>query len=865
MKDYLVEHALNTYWCGDRQDDIYVKEPHRVTTFVGAKSTFQLLGIDTRLPDDKTVWHLFSVGQLDPFFLNLVRLMPNWAYQKWMNVSDSMNKTNVDVTIYNSFGVNIPRGKCWFIFLNEKSLFFAIPDIPGQLVDVGKEDIFLRFYRNIFFGRETVGNNYLETRTYSPKNVEDILQFEQELLLLKHRGGYTRFYVNGLYTTNLNLGNVAVGDTVEYVYDGSVKKILKWKMSELYNFSSILDNVRKYLLHYPGINFKEVEYQDDIEVHIVIDRPGQHRRGVYFNKNQLKNMRMVTFKDYSIDSNMAMGLRDKLSEYLGLKTIPVEHTYVELIIRNGGDRRTLQFDANRVFELYKLDDDHVYRALIGKDSLVPEWYCANLEASKAIEMMGKRWYEMDTELVQAGMGYNAISKVLGDTPQKLSDRGNSFMVTLPPELQLGCTVYEFDTNGLMLGWHVHTFGQYYAARDLNARLIEAIVGVGDYTSDIIYGKDNLPIPSSEWSHRVYRCDLRNGVPDEQWVDITDSGDYEVKDEKLKWLKGVGSHWLAIRSDTKFIAYDTEVMHDQGLLNFTVMENPTGNPMDEMEPMQIPFAQLDIWMNRVKLIRGLDYFVKWPQVFITNKTYLNSDPMTTPQKFHVRASRLPLSNMELDKIEDYGWVVHGALSHNKLFDLRDDRVLQIVVGGMMFHRDSLMFSEADPGESLFHKYNGFPYQVKDLIVPFRGFTMKDAYELRKISQETDTRVSEYMTEYFKDTHPSGPSAIGPRYPVVSPFASHILYLLEQRKLVLPKDRLLSDLEVKDLCEAHEWLLDYDPMKEPHNPDVRFAFTIPHASRNVITLGYHEFHFFSRVVELYAYPGFVYKEYVAIKEY
>lgn len=861
MDNLLIKHALEDVWCSPRQDNQWVVEPKRVSAPIGALAYANLLGSMRKLPDNNRYYHVFHVGQVDPGVFNLISQRPEWDVDKWFKFSDAMMEAGMEVTIYNDAGVNIPRTDSYYIYTRDRCLFFIVPNLKKIPVALETDRIFFRFYSNAAIGRKTPDSNkYIEVGSFKPLSINDILAIEAIMEIKDGLPGKVSYYVNGLLTNNFNLGNVKTGDILEYVLDTSVKKTLRWKIADLFNFRSEIDNVRKYLLHDEGHNNFEIDYLDDLDVHVVIDRPGQFKRGVYFNRNKLKNHRMITHKDYAIDSNMAMGLRNRLQTMLGLSVLSTDHAFIELTFRDAKTDRTLGFEKHRIRELYKLPDANVVQCLNGVNATVPEWYCANLEKSETIEMMSRKWTEFDIALVENGYGYNAISKIIGDTPSRMQASGSTYVTELPHGAQVSSTVYEFDEGGLLLGWHPHINGVNYTARDPKTRLVEAIVGVGGTTSNSVYGKTNIPIIDG-WDYRVYRCTEKDGIPDDQWKDITGSTLYAIENEKVVWKSVEQDQWLCVRVDNKFITYDTQVAHSSGLLNFVVAENPTGNPVDELESVHIPFAQLDVWMNGYKLIRNLDYFVKWPLVIVTNKTYLKPGPLSTLQDFHVRASRLAV-DMVLDKIEEHGWVYHRSLSNNNVFDLRDDRVMQINIGGRLMSREGLVFAEDRPTPKIIDALNGFPYQIKDIIVPFQRFTETSAYDLRPEAQKTDINVSAYLTEYYGDMEPDGVSSIGPRYPVVSPFLSHLVYLLVNHQLDIPPDRHLLDYEVRDFVRPHEWLLELDPLNAEAKPDIRFAYVLPHGSRDVQVLDFVAYRFFMKVVEFYGYEGLIYKEYLAI---
>lgn len=860
MDNHLISHALSDVWCSPRQDNQWVLEPKRISPKGGVLSFVPLMGINFKLPDSKRYYHVFQVGQLDPQFLNLIRQMPNWATNKWFKFSDAMNKQNLEVTIYNESGVNLPRTDSYYMFTNDRCLYFIIPYIARFPVKLDSEQIYFRFYSNFYYGTTTNNNRFMEVGRFNPATTNDVLNVERKLTQLRERPGSVRCYVNGVLYENFNLGNIQFGDYLEYVYDGSVKKTIRFKMSDLYNFRSELDNVYKYLLHYQGTNDMVIDFQDNLDIHIVVERPNNFSRGLYYNRNYEKNHRMVTHKDYAVDAALCTTLRDKISTMLGLASIPVNQTFIEVTVRDGGENRKVNFENNRLKELYRLPEENIYAALIGVNATVPEWYCVNLEKSAYVEAMSRNWIEYDLTLVEDAYGYNAISKILADTPRKL----DGTKINLGPVQQLGCTIYNFDENGLLIDTVYSGGALFYTPTNPNTKLVEIVAGQGGRTTGSAYGETDIPIPTS-WDYRVYRCDVVDGLPDNNWVDITGSDLYEVVDGLVKYVGPRSSQWLCVRSDDKFISYDFVQKADSGLLNFVVEEVIPISGGSDLLPCRIPYAHLDIWMNGYKLLRGLDYFVKWPQIYVTNKRFLINGDATLNQNFHIRACRLTDTMDALDTVDDYGWVYHGSLSNNSIYDIREDRVMQITVGGMIKHKDQVRFAENRPGSSLIHPFNGMPYQIKDLVTPFRNFTDRSAYELRPNSQAIDARVSDYLTEHYGDMEPTGTSSIGPRYPVVSPFLSHVLHLLSTKAFMLPEDRKVQDYEVREKLLAHIWLLDYDPLGDNNRPDIRYAYVIPHGSREVIILDFMEYYFFTRVVEIFGTPELVHNEYVAIRKY
>ena len=865
MHQFLVEHAQRSVWCSPRQDNQWIFEPARVTHPSGALNRCSIMDTELEFPTRQRKYHVFVIGQLDPQVLGLLRQDPIWLKERWFRFSEAMEKSAMEVTLYNADGINFSRYESVYMFLNERTMVVAVPEIDRIRVDYSRP-LYLRVYSNDAMNQPSPTPQRVRVGSRVPLSNQDILAIEERLRVLYQECKGLRVYVNGWLVDTARMPDLQLGDFVEYVADDSFVRRIELKLSDLHKFHSTLDQTYKYLIHYPGDDVKHIEFHDDIDIHVVHRPRGGFERGVYYNRNQWSFHRMLTHRDYAIYTQNVDALMRAIKEGRNIPSIQPEDVYIQLYIRRQGFERPLVFENSRIFELYKLEESYRVQALCGLNAVMPEWHAPTLEQSWYAQLMGVRYDEITLDKVEAAYGYNACSKVLAETPQRTELVAGEQMVRLPVGLHYNATMYEYDVHGRLLEWHPFdsVTGQ-YVARNRLTRLVEGVVGIGGDHLDTVEGQDMLPMPEESWSYRVYQCYLVGGIPNGNWVDITGTPAYEIVHGKLRWAMGGDDHWLQVRSDKRFIAYDYEITDHDGLLNFSLLENPTGNPMDELESMQIPLAQLDVYFNDNLLEEDLEYFVEFPKVYITTKVHLKQPVKTQTQKIHVRFRGLPSKDLQIEKSPDVGFVLHNTLSNNARYDVRDDKVLSIGVGGRVFHRSDLHFGEDRPPSDMFSLSNGKPYHIRDLIVPMRCFTFDYTEAMRSASQELDQRVSDYMTEVFGPMESKDLAAIPSRYPVVSPFLSHLLHLLSIKAMEIPFDKLLDDKEVLALCRPHEGLLAFDPLHQTRRMDERFTVILPHGQDVAIELGFQEYRFFGQVVALYAGDTVDYSKHVVMTNY
>jgi plastocyanin len=832
--DYLTEHAAKNVWCSPEQDYQYIVRPRRISPKAGVRNRTEVLWSTIPLPTSTDWYHLYQIGEITPSALGL-----NGLKMRWVKVSDHCNVELLLADLYTKAGVQLPRFTSYFLVTTDGNLLLAVMDIP-KIAKLGLEDLFVRFYSNAYFNtaEAQAATEGLVTKGTRILNSDQQYTFQREWRTYVGRSGHAYAFVNGQLVYDLNTLTVNIGDYVEYVWDSSIKTIVELPVTGIPGFQSDLDKKQKFLLHYPGIS-DTIDYRDDIDIFLIKRTNENIYSGVYYHKNVDDAVRMVTHKDYSIPVQYVMG-------YVADHPVwqQLDELTVRVHIRKAGYKRPLINEHHRIKELYKLKDEDVVRAMMGTESNVPEWRAESLESSQYPVLMRSITGRFAKSTVQDTYGYNAISKLVADTPQRIP--ANDRWIELPPGLWINSTVYEYDSNGVLLEWSVHGKGKFYVPRNPACKSIEAIVGKGGQRLTTSYGKSNVPLQDGV-NYRFYVCSVSDDVPLGDWIDVSgDSNYYDIVGGVVLWKVDPRVFYTAIKNDETFLAYDLNLAYRDGILRFTVN-------VDEMRTdgivypgkAEIPFGALDLWLNGRALIRNLDYFVLWPEICIVNKDYLVDG---ANQRVSIRGTGFCTRDMETPLAADYGFVKYGLLSKNNRFDVRDDKVMRVVVDGKLYHRDQLVFSEDDSGIRLDTVRNGAPYQVSDIIVPLRGLIDVDTYGLRDRSIAVDVRISDYMTRKLPEPKNINPNPIPQLYPIYSPYASKVMYDLLHG--ILPMDDFkgqYNDMTVRAALEPYKWLIKYDPVFRPE-VDTTYVSIHPHNLKTEITLDVYQYRFLLRTIRL-----------------
>lgn len=845
MYDYLVDHAIKNVWCTPDQDNQRIYAPKRLTANGGIKSSFRVMWRLIDMPDVKSHWHVYQIGQINPVILNL---LPDVS--EWTSFSEPMNSRKLIADIYTGNGVQLPRFDTYFMFTSDHNLIVAIKKNKNISWDFDNEQPYIRLYSNAYFAsaRADAVADIIYTSGANIVKTNDILNIQNEYNQYATKVGATYVFVNGIRVDRINLFTVRVGDWCEFVYDSSIKKVVDFKLSDLQVFTSTLDSTLKYLLHHADDDVTTIDYRDDIDVFLMYSTGSNSHKGLWYHKNEDDSMRMVTHRDYAIPTAYIAGYENKLTTILGIGGYVPQNLIIRLHIRQSGYDRALVYEANRIKELYKLPAALIPRAMLGIDATVPNWQVANLENSGYTQIMAADCCDITNPLVNTAYGYNAISRLLGNTPQLTRLESSVQMVDLPYGIQTSCTVYEYNAAGEMLGYYLHTLGSRYSCVNPTTTLVEAISGAGGRILTDRFSATDITVDTSQ-SYRVYwNFKATVGIAAD-WVDITGTDKYTVINSVVTRTPAIVAGIIMVRTEDRFLAYDLQLPMTGGELRFGITQTRPVNSLPTSISMEVPLGEIDVFLNKKSLIRDLDYILHFPEIAIINKEYL-IDPLNTLQNIHIRMTGYCDTSMTVNEPSDVGFIEHGLLSKNNRFDIRDDKVLRIVVGGKVYDRSELVFSEDHTGVSILNPINGKPYSIQDTVVPLKSYTAEPTFVVRARALVIDQAVSQYLTLKIPEPVIGAPSAIVNRYALFSPFICKIIYDLKSGVLNDARYKVnYSDMVASAICAPYLHLLQFDPTQQAQMLDSRYVIVHPHNLYNTINLDLYSYRFLERIIKIY----------------
>lgn len=893
--DFITQHAKDHVWAEPIQDKDYYIRPVRVTpnggSFKYAELGMNSVGLpNVNLINSNAYYHIYHIGQIPTHVLG-IDIVDN----KWTPIDDIASKMECFVNVFLDNGYVVPRSKChlmrtWpgkniilaveydhrvnfgFGYQYDKITNFKVR-VPNTL---NNQDINVRFYTNArHFATDQRDNAvnadnqmYFETSMFDRTTLDRI---KADMNSPVKQGWFVLEGQILNYAAVINSYGTAVNREVSVYRDETIIGIEYHKLQDLKTFiSSKNKNIRKYIIDLNTPPDKLV-YLNDVEYFLGKLVNGEFR-GLNIPLLRTDPITTVTNKTHAIRTDIITSLMTE-TEWM----LDSQNVYIMAVVRQGGMLRGLTHQHTRIEELYKLPDTVISSALTGVNSLLDEWKASRLENDAYAKLIAADSKAIIEDLVFDAYGYNAITAYHHPNPLVVSEytvepNGDEwYMVQLSNAasqrnkfLTLGglhLEVIEYNQEGLFLDRKRFPYsngGLLISKQDINTdkRVFQVehyVNSIDDNQLDLgeIY---DLHIEDNElqaFGFAAYITNSANSVKQPKWLDVTSMDKYfyitdtvKLDGSKVKtlvWNQSLLNEIAAkpmvrINNRSCFKTFTAKSL-TKGYRNFPVINIPYNN----LAKVPVESGSIELWLENKLLIEDIDYVVKWPNIYIGRRIE-NLDTAL----IHLRLSGLANSlDSKHYKARETGFVKGGVVSVNGHYDIRNDRNIQINVGGLLKNRSAVSFDESKTVRS---PNDGLPYQIKDYITPIELYTSRSTVVEKAKSEAIDVKVMGYMNEYLPTTPVDFPVINNTRHLIVSLFLDDIITRIKtgwlSSELVSPWTHDQVAIWVQDV----HYLLEVDiAYFTKTNKD--YIRLIPHGSPTPIAVTAKEYLFIQHVADKY----------------
>lgn len=835
MENWLVAHAVRNAWQRPSNDGALIIAPNRITPATGAIGFIRDGRATIPLPGEGW-WHVYTVDKLHLNFGN-IKLPPD----RWKKLSSCVNAMSTYMLLYNVNGTTVPLSKARIVRRASGQILLAIPQ-TDRYSWLDTDTLYWRIYAGYDGGLYSglILPTFVEFWD-TPNGTQIQRSVDRYRQLVAAKQGNVVYYRNGVQLENPVAADIATWDDVEIHVEGRVKRVVDFRCGDLPTFQSELDNMRKYLLHLPK-GSDVWAYNHDIEIQILRGRDGR-----YYHRHRHQAVRQVTFNDFSIPTARISEMRQAFSNLND-----IDELVIRVIVRDDYLRLAPIYNASHIHDLYRLDDTSIMNAMVGLNATVPEWTAKALEQAAFNRVASAKYDNISRDLCTDAYGYNAVSRYAADTPQRLSFDNGKYSCTLPDLLAAKSVVYEYDGNGLLLGWHRHSGTAVYVAVDPRARMVEAIAGDVDDAAHIVDNAPDFTIPEGMnvalWVRKVI-----SGIPTDDYTLAVEGTDYTRVDNAITWTVDRTRRWPTVIYDDVHIFFEKTINVADGHIRIPILGR---SKTETIRTLWTEMETVELWLNDHPLVFGIDYVVKWPEIMVVAKPWISDDP-TNKVAVRVRGVTGKL------RAPKTGFVSSGLFSNNNHFDVRDDKVVRVVAGGGLLLREDVVFRE-DSSIGVEVVPDGFPYAIDDPTVPLRTLVTGDTYELRDIARDMDARTEEYLTTFYPTPPPQNPVPLKGWYHLFSPLLNKLLWDYKNKNLILIEDdpsNRISTTQLDEVMERYKDILPFDPAYIGYNK--AFVRMHPHAQYQIVEVDELGFAFLDRVNARYLNGEVQLNQYLKIK--
>lgn len=899
-KYYIKKFVKEEIWQSPYEDEQYILELPRLTRRGGDIGESLVFGEYYDLPEENTYFHLFMLGSNHPDKFNF-----KYDAHCWYEMTKWCEEGDMTFRMYNRYGVQIPLSWIYFMIEPDKNILLAVKcdiELPG--FDLNQDNVYIHIRSGQYWVTDEVTPEQYRIRiqssridTISEKNTIESNtlhwanwdNFEPRSEKLYWQPAFGTKLMNGKLVSDFQTG--VRGDTIDTIEDGSTEEVHWFRIFDLPTFHSDLDKQNKYYVQLYDYDLstdeayehnRTITYRDDIEIYLVkldyeesnraqtylkehprgplygsmidIEKQIRYQSGYWYPRNKEDSVRMVTHRGYSLPVDYVQYIVRHYDE-----TLDLGNWYLRVLVKRDGFMKKIGLDRTQLDALQDLEYIERIDAITGTESTIDFWRAENLEKNPFNFIMRALEHEIDAEIAYKAIGHNSAAKAVANPNISITKDNDQSYFVLPVGLIDKSTVFEYDRDGLLLGYYHHEGSTRYLPSNQECVFIESLVGHGKPQGSYFVNQRNVP-KKPMVNYRFYLMNLVNGVPYGGLSDVTlasrDNGTPYVVESERQFTVDVNPDDEIIFgvSDEDFLLNEVRLDgKDDGIFQFIVTYGE-GYP----NPVLVPPKTIDVWVNGRALVEDIDFIVDFPYVTIVSRTRLNVKKEESVIVTY-RCQGFPeLVNNKFQhrKPYDNGYVYRSSISVDNRYDVHRSRLQRIIVDGYVKNPYRLHVNQVSSEIHVNATEDGAPYSFGEHFIPLRAFAgNKEAYLLQEEDEKRVKQVEDFVTH--RNFPPEKPSITSLRkhYQLYSPFMAALINDIflgtdeETLSHYLINVNYRSKSAIDELAKPYKHLLKSDPAYYGSDIDYVDIHPLPYQFEDKITVHHRTLSILKAVAKQY----------------
>lgn len=854
MNPFVLNAVVKNSWIGSGHDYSHSVKPVRVSKPGGVTYTVKVARRIYEPPVtnyDIPLFHYYQLGQLPPFLFEIYNLEKD----AWVRSDKIMADNDVLIQMVAENGMSLTPRDIWLrrtaidnnfivaIFQNPAFDYgttvpklrqeskdglvtteegFGIPVAYSQYEPVTIDEIHftLHFYSNSNYFKaerraEAGAAKMMSYKTANPKNLAEVSSFLADFKDNKSLG-----WVNGngyIYTLASALANKEefVAKELAVYEDHTIEEKILFPLRNAlryFNEKTKIFNQCFRLANGGIIN------RHDISAFVGTGEMDTFK-GISLDIDTVTILKQITNVEVSIDSLAVLMSKHKfIARSNDIKIL--------FVLRRGGAKRETPYSRLRL-DLFDQLTITQRNQILTQQIDFPLWGIENLHKSAPNEFLYSRGTDLNDRLILDNYGLTGIVQLVAKNPIPLKqeyEEDRHFQTATvdwayreelhyrKSQLYLEILPYGIEGELLKTSYRPANFAgrlsfEYLPdAKYVEVNLVKWYKNVIEYQTKLA-GDVTL---SDDGVFFGYGCYITDNIDTGAWTLAKENEHYVVvlngKKKTIVWdtilLDSLGLVGRVVEGGKHIhvITYFNSHNQRKDFAEINVGLDVDGKP-------GIPPASIDVWMDDLLLIEGVDYVVHGTKIFV----FLVGK--SKQSQIRIRMSGISPTGKHLPPLQ-VGWVNSGQIFFGKDLRVLKNKQLQITIGGRMYHRDEVGFSGTSQATS--NVRQGEPYMVKQFYPCLENFMNVSTVDEWLKEREIEKTVVDFMEEISPvvDTISFSRIAMTGSRKVVSGFMNAIVfdflnierYLRDNLKLPYTK----ADTDV--WLAPHLYLIEVDPTQQ-----------------------------------------------------
>lgn len=801
MIQALVSSIVRDVWAYPEADRQFVYRPVQLTDKRGALGAFVYPQYAMlQMPNNTTRYMVYEIGAVDPKSLGIMGNL--WA---WKSLTSVVRDSKFIFQMFINHEL-LPLEGAYIKRTERNSLAVIVPYENNHDLLVSEYNMYFRFYSNSYYSR--IGATEVKP-SYSSAKVGDpsaLSAFLTELSNYDNSGRTRLLMLNNKLITTLGAGSLKTGDVLHCWYDETIIGSGETKLNDLGTYTS--DDGQSYYIFQNSFT-DAVYYMDDVEFYLIGHMPYSddstaiREAGVFIPRFKYNSIKMLSYCDYAINTDYVDAIRNEHPE------IDFTQGSIRAYVRKNEHGDVIANDANMQRHFYQLPKETRLALMTGPQAGLSFWNAKNLEVSPYASFMSLNSFDAYQRLSvpeNIGKVYNYFGLMEILEQNKIKDNSPWFSVIDAN----GCVAFYYDSTGALLGHTEFSAGNSTGPIPMPVGGVKVETVAGAIVDPIEYNTyDPLNDSISDINEERYFINPNIHNPDNpnNWERALEGSEYIVlpNNREVQWNIDLNIYTTRKKSANEIILRD-RVLYRNTIGNRTRLTYFNTGSLHTYDP---GFANVDLWINKIKLVEGKDYALDYPYYTLFNAQYLNP----TDNVLTIRLYGLHDSGDEAYPDPEVGFVERGMISRNETFDIYKDVNSRIYVGGRFLNSEEVKSGEYSTGTMPAWVRDGMTYSVEPIVSQTDREFIQTHTEGRVVAYGNISQAEVVLTNLLPQVPSTTPLVVPSLHKLVSPLSVKLLSEIDNGNIMPRLD--MPNSEVMLIVSQYSEILDIDPAHDREN--------------------------------------------------